>query len=446
MNQITRRRVLRGILNGAVVSVSLPFLECMLDSNGEALASGAPLPVRFGTWTWGLGMTQSIYLPKKVGADYDLPQEIESLRSVSRHLNLYSNFNVTTDGKPNLCHYTGWVAIRTGQVPDQRGALPGASFDIAIADAIGVGSRFRSLEITSTGNPRDSHSFRNVNAVNTPAVSPIALYARVFGRDFQNPNSDTFTPDPVTMVRKSVLSAVREDSKGLIQQVSSTDRARLDQYFTSVRELEQRLEVQLQKPPPAEACSVPASSLNRESAPGIEEEQVKSRHRLMTDILVAALACNQTRVFNMMYSQSGSEISRKGFTRTHHVATHEEPLDGALGYQVESSWFLRRSMDEWAYFVNALSSVREGNGSLLDRSLVFAYSDQNDARTHSVDGIPMWTAGTAGGRMKTGLHIDGAKTPATRVPLTCMQAMGLSTGQFGQNSMHVSNPVTEAFV
>ena len=82
MNSFNRRRVLRGMLGGSAVSVALPFLDCFLNNNGTALADGTPLPVRFSTWTWGLGMNKNIFVPKKVGKGFDLPEEIEMLAPV----------------------------------------------------------------------------------------------------------------------------------------------------------------------------------------------------------------------------------------------------------------------------------------------------------------------------------------------------------------------------
>src|SRR5690554_3016013 len=97
---MTRRRFLRGMMAGSAVTVGLPFLEIFLNANGTALASGAPIPVRFGTWFWGLGMNKNIFVPKKVGRNFDLPEEIESLASIKQHINLFTNFNATTDGRP----------------------------------------------------------------------------------------------------------------------------------------------------------------------------------------------------------------------------------------------------------------------------------------------------------------------------------------------------------
>ena len=439
---LNRRRVLRGMLNGTVVTVALPILDCFLDGNGQAFASGAPLPIRFGTWFWGLGMNSSIFIPKKTGPDYDLPEELKAISSVKQHVNVFTNFRVLTDGRPNLCHYSGWVGLRCGQAPAGRSQLPGPSIDVLVSDVIGGGTRFRALELAATGNQRHSYSFRSEDAINPPDISPVDFYTKIFGSEFQDPNSPHFTPDPKIMIRKSVLSPVMEDARDLKKVIGHKDQIRLDQYFTSLRELENRLALQLQKPPPAEACSIPQGT--EENVPvGVDSELVAQRHKLMTDVLVMALACNQTRVFNMLYSDSGSDLTKQGHDQTHHGITHEEAIDEKLGYQVLNSWFVRKAMDEWAYFVTALASIREGDGTLLDRSLVFAHSDQEFAKVHSIDGIPMMTAGSAGGRIKTGIHVDGRGEAGTRVGLTVMRAAGVPMMEWGVGSMVAKRDVSE---
>src|SRR5579883_3444049 len=111
MMVVGRRRVLRGLLNGGAVTVGLPLLNCFLNGNGTALASGEPMPVRFGTWFWGCGMNAKVFTPAKFGASWDLPVEIAALKDVKQHLNLFSNFNAFKDTAPNLCHYTAWVCL-----------------------------------------------------------------------------------------------------------------------------------------------------------------------------------------------------------------------------------------------------------------------------------------------------------------------------------------------
>jgi len=108
LNDLSRRRVLRGLLNGGTVAVGLPLLNVFLNGNGTAMADGAPLPVRFGTWSWGLGLNKAVFVPKKTGANFDLPEEIASLKDVQKHVNLFTNFDGFKDANPNLCHKTGW--------------------------------------------------------------------------------------------------------------------------------------------------------------------------------------------------------------------------------------------------------------------------------------------------------------------------------------------------
>jgi hypothetical protein len=442
MARMNRRNVLKGILGGTAVTVGLPFLECFLNDNGTALASGAPLPTRFATWFWGLGMSRAVFVPKKTGVGYDLPEEIRALAPVQQHINLFSNFKLATDGRPNFCHYTGWVALRCGQPPATRQDLPGESLDVTIAEIMGSGARFRALDAVATGDARDSYSFSGTNAINPPEASPVDLYRKLFGAEFQDPNSATFEPNPLIMVQKSVLSAVTDARAVLNRQLGAADRARLDQYYTGVRQVEQRLALELEKPQPMSACRV-GPVIDVELPAGLDNDVIDERHRLMANILAMALACNQTKVVNMTYSASQSLASRKGYEKAHHTLTHEELVDEGLGYQPDTSWFIRRAMGSFAYFVAALADIAEGDGSLLDNMLVYAHSDSEYAKIHSLNGIPMFTAGKAGGRVKTGLHIDGKGQPGTRLGYTVQRVMGVDTNSWGTGSNKASEEIGE---
>src|ERR1700757_5107030 len=103
MTGFSRRQALRGVLNGGAVTVALPLLNCFLNPNGTALASGEPLPLRFGTWFWGLGMQEKVFIPRTVGANFELTEELAPLDAVRQHINVYTKFNVFRDAYPNLC-------------------------------------------------------------------------------------------------------------------------------------------------------------------------------------------------------------------------------------------------------------------------------------------------------------------------------------------------------
>ena len=442
MSTFSRRNVLRGMMNGAAVSVGLPFLEIFLNGNGTALADGAPLPTRFGTWFWGLGMNKDIFTPTKLGADYDLKEQTASWKDIKQHVSLLTGFDVELDGRPNVCHYSGWVTVRTGEVPINGVTYPGESIDVTIADSIATGTRFRSLELAANANPRSSMSFRSTNSINPPEVSATEFYQKVFGSEFQDPNAPDFHPDPRIMTRKSVLSAVMDRGTNFRNRLGAADKARLDEYFTAIRGLESRLALQLEKPAPAPQCKIPPA-LESELPVGVDTELLATRHNLMTDLLVMAIACNQTKVFNMLYSDATAGTSKKGLAAIHHTVTHEEPVDTKLGYQPQSAWFVTRALESFAYFIKALSSFKEGDGTLLDHSLVFAHTDLELAQIHSLKGLPMMFAGTANGRIKNGLHINGNSSPVTRAGLTAMQALGLQTGEWGARSMRTNQPISE---
>lgn len=442
MTTLHRRRLLRGILRGGAVTVALPLLNCFLNNNGTALASGEKLPVRFGTWSWGLGMSEKIFIPKKIGTDFDLPEEMAALLPVKKHINVYTRFNVFRDAAPNLCHKTGWVALKSGSVPMSGADLPGETLDVTVAKKIGRATRFQSLTVNATGNIRDTFSYESKDAINTPELSPINFYQRMFGPDFQDPNAPTFSPSPRVLVRKSVLSAVLDDTATLSKTLGAEDKARIDQYFTGLRELERQLDQQLQKPNPIASCKAPKAP-GSEEKPGVDVELVTQRHKHMTDLLVMAIACDQSRVFNMAYSSALALTTKVGYDKPHHTATHEEPIDEHLGYQMNSSWFVRRAMESWSYFVEAFTKINEGDGILLDNVLIYANSDQSLARIHSIDGIPMFTAGRAGGRVKTGLHVSVPGDKATRVGFTAMRSMGVDISSWGTNSNSTDKEISE---
>ncbi|MEJ6009993.1 DUF1552 domain-containing protein [Novosphingobium aquae] len=439
---LNRRTALRGMLGGAAVTVGVPLLDCFLDVNGKAMAAtGNAMPIRFGTWFWGLGVNPTRWFPTKPGRNYDLPPELAPIAPLQNKISVFGNFNVPLDGAPNLPHVSGGAAVRTGRALTAERGLPGESFDVTIGDRIGSRSRFASLDLSATGDPRNSLSGRGGGNLNPSEISAANLYSRIFGTGFKDPNSASFTPDPQVIARRSVLSGVTEQRQSLERAVGAGDKAKLDQYFTSLRQLENQLDAELTKPEPLQACMVPRK------VPGLpvnaEIENVMMSHELMTDLLVMALACDQTRVFNMMFNNGASSLTRIGSTITHHQLTHEEVLDPKLGYQPEATYFLTKIMEAWLYFVTALDKVKEGDGTLLDNTLVFAHSETAFAKFHTIDCMPMMMAGTAGGKIKSGLYVDGAGSPVSRVGLTMMQAMGVPMDRWGAKSMETNKTIGE---
>ena len=445
-----RRSVLRGVVDGIAVGFALPFLDCFLTDDGKAeAATGRALPVRFGTWYWGLGHTPNHAIKPKAQTSEGIEflTECEPLKKHAKWLNHFAGFNMPLDGRSNYTHFTGWVASRTGSAPSSNFEIPAPTLDLLIADQIGTRQRFLTIDASSCGIARENYSARSTNNRAAAEVSPLNLYSRVFGAEFVDPNMADFKPDPQVLVRKSVLTAFNDQSKALATKIGAADKARLDEYFTSIRQIEQQLELQLQQPEPNMACSVPASpapdGAEQDMPMGLEVETVVTNHRIMSKILAMAVACNQTNVVNMVFSDNFSHMRRPGQTYTHHLLTHEETWDKNLGYQPVAFWFNCRTMQALATYIDTFEAIKEGDGTLLDNMLIYAVTETNYARVHSIDGIPAYTIGTAGGRIKTGLHVVGNGDPITRVGLTLMQTMGLALDKWGTKSLQTSKPVSD---
>jgi hypothetical protein len=438
----TRRFLLRGLLHGSAALVSLPFLDCFLDGKGEAIAAtGSAIPTRFGTFFWGCGLTKALYLPKTNGTNYEDMPQLASLKPYKSKLNLLSGFRAYVDDKPNIQHWTGNAAITTGTAPANDFQFDGQTIDQTIADAVSHGARFRSIEISCCGNKRESYSSLGGSNTNPPEISPLGLYTRLFGAGFQDPSKADWKPNPEVMLQKSVLSVVADDRKLLLKGVGAGDRARLDQYFTSVRELEKTLEVELRRPEIVAQVEIPTAP--EELPMNKAVPNLKRVTPVMAQLLAIGLATDQTRIFNMAFSEPASTIYVPGDSRPFHQSTHEEPIDESIGYQPVTSKFSTYSMEGLATLVGALEAVKEGNGTLLDHSLVLAYTDTSNAKLHAVDGIPMILAGSASGRMKTGIHYAGASTTVARVGLSVQQAMGLSVDRWGTDSNMTNKPISE---
>jgi hypothetical protein len=163
-------------------------------------------------------------------------------------------------------------------------------------------------------------------------------------------------------------------------------------------------------------------------------------------LLAIGLATNQTRIFNMALTEPANTMFMPGDSHVFHQATHEEPIDPQLGYQPVTSQFSTHSMECFAELVAALDAIKEGEGTVLDHSLVLAYTDTSNAKLHAIDGIPMFLAGSAGGKVKTGQHIAGNSETVSRVGLTVQQAMGLPVDSWGAQSNRTNKPIGELLV
>ena len=440
--KLDRRFLLRGTCQGAAALMALPFLDCFLDSKGHALAAtGARLPTRFNTFFYGLGLTKQLWVPKASGAEYEMTGQLKPLEAYKKKLNVFSGLRVLIDDNPNFQHWSGVGASATGISPTKASEFDSKTIDQQVADVIARGARFKSVAASASGDAKQSYS--SLGGANTlPAeASPLSLYTRLFGPGFQDPSKGDWKPDPQVMLQQSVLSVVADDRKRVMQNLAAGDKARMDQYFTSVREAELQMAAELQRPEIQAKVTIPEAPA--EMTVNNALPNLRKSLPIMAKLGALAMATDQTRVFNCSVSEPGSQIFVPGDTLGYHQSTHEEPIDPVLGYQPRVSTYNIDNMELFISFLKEIDSIPEGDGTLLDHSLFFAFTDQSFAKIHAVDGLPIFTAGGASGRMKTGYHIPGDGSAVSRVGLTIQKAMGVSLETWGKGSMETKSPYTE---
>ncbi|MEQ1565923.1 MAG: DUF1552 domain-containing protein [Myxococcota bacterium] len=423
---ISRRTVLRGALGGAAVAVALPRLEAMAGPGG--------FPKRFGVFFWGNGsLPGSLQTPSNTdrwtpvgtgsGSAWALSSELAPL---APHKDVLCVVTGTASKLPNpYPHGSGASAILSG-APLANEALESftaATVDQLVAAAIGGDTLYPSLQTAATDTL--GLSFSGANARHPCEQSPWLLFDRLFGSTFVEPGSGGLV-DPTLALRRSVLDAVMSDLDRLDARVGAADRARLDQHLTGVRELEQRLARLELDPPDLEACARPGEPLESYPDEG-DLPQIGERNRVMASLLAMALACDQTRVFSHFLTQPISEVRFAGSDRGYHSLTHDEPDPQPGVDQIVTT-----CMGYYAEFLSALRAVPEGEGTLLDNTLILGCSEISEGRTHRVDQLPIVLAGSAQGKIRQDFHYRSvAGENVSSVLLTVLRAMDLVVGSFG---------------
>ncbi|MEC9400598.1 MAG: DUF1552 domain-containing protein, partial [Myxococcota bacterium] len=308
------------------------------------------------------------------------------------------------------------------------------SIDQIIANEIGTTTRFKSIEFGAQAG--GGGSYNGPDNRNPPETSPFALYERVFGAGFRAPGEEGEI-DPKIALRRSVLDAVMEDSKKLQARVGANDKRRLEQHFTSIRELELRLS-RLEEDPPSRAACMRPGDTPMMAYPDVDgRPQITAKNRAMCDIMAMALACDQTRVFSNFITAPVNNLLFQGAMAGHHQLTHDEPGD-----QPQVHAIVLQLMEEVAYMIETLRAVPEGDATLLDNCGVLITTDVSYGRTHSLDEFPILIAGSAGGKLKKGYHYRSQnKENASKVHVTLMRALGINVEGFGVDEGFASDSI-----
>jgi hypothetical protein len=438
---ISRRTVLQGL--GA--SIALPWLEAMgpLMAFANQTPGGNRVPKRVAFVYVPNGKNMADWTPTAEGADFALPRILEPLQPVKDYLNVLTG--LTADkARPNGDgpgdHARAMAAFLTGAQPrktDGTDIRVGVSVDQVAASRIGDQTRLQSLEIgcdpsAMAGNCDSGYSCVYSSTISwRSATSPVPKLNNprlIFDRLFSNA-SDTDRARRERN-RRSILDFVREDANSLQPNLGANDRRRLDEYLASIRDIEQRIERAARLPePPRPNMTQPAG------IPNNHQEHI----RLLCDLLVLAFQADITRVSTLVFANEGSNRPypfidvREG----HHDLSHHGN-DAAKKRKIAT--INRFHVSQFAYMLERMKNIREGDGTLLDNCMIAYGSGNSDGNAHNHDDLPILLVGKGSGTIRAGRHIRYARnTPLNNLWLSMLDRLGTSVDRLGDSTGRLAN-------
>ncbi len=438
---ISRRTMLRGL----GTAIALPWLESM--GSLSAWAAGAPgkksAPNRLAFLYVPNGKDMANWTPSSEGRLGELPEILSPLKDVKGDLMVLTG--LTADkarphGDGGGDHARAMGAYLTGAQPrktDGTDIRAGTSADQLAAARIGELTRLPSLEIgcepsAMAGNCDSGYScvYSSTMSWKSPTqplpkeVNPRMVFDRLFGSAGAAERAHRYTS------RKSILDFIRDDTRALASKISASDKQKLGEYFTSIREIEQRMDRVAQMP----EVHPPAGTKAPDGTPGNYAEHI----RLMCDMLVLAFQSDITRVATFVLANEGSNKNYPdlGVREGHHELSHHGRDAEKLRKIREINKF---HVTQFAYLLGKLKSIREGDGTLLDHCMIAYGSGNSDGDRHNHDDLPLLLAGRGGGTIQTGRHLRVAKeTPIANLWQSLLERMdvrvpfvGDSTGALG---------------
>src|SRR5579862_8655692 len=424
--RISRRTVLRG----AGVAVALPWLES-LPVFGDA-AIPAVFPKRFGVMFMGNGINENNWSAEGSGADLKLSKTLSPLEPLKHKINVIDGlFNKAATGHGIHPPQTG--SLLSG-AEIQKGAVirSGISVDQMIANVVGQDTPQSSI-VLACEQPMSGYHETNYSMAYSSHISwqtpdspvPVEVYPSLaFDNLFENRGS---------LLNVSILDRVKDRAEALTQKISSGDKLRLDEYLTSVREVEKRVDgmrkTKVQADDAAKAKNTPAFTMER-PANGLPED-LRDHTRLMCDIIAIAFQTDKTRVASLLQARDLSALYYPfvGVREGHHAASHDNNSDG---YER----IARFHLSQFAYLATKLDSMKEGNGTVLDNSCLMFLSNLWIGRKHDNTRLPLVLAGGLGGTLETGrslnyLNAGDANRKMCSLFLSIMNRMGLPQTSFG---------------
>jgi hypothetical protein len=444
---LSRRFLLKGVAAGATVTVGLPRLAAMLNSNGTAYAQGAALPKRFGVWFWGNGMVPARWVPKAAGSGsaWELSETLMPFAKVKPYLTVLTGYQVKLSG---VVHHVGPAAVLSGFPHNAAMNYTAPTIDHVIANITGKTTAFKSLQVgvsRATANGEgDTVNYASSTGANTPIMPEYdakAVFTRLFGKA---PAAGGMTPANNTLdqTRKRVLDTVMDDARSLRKRLGAEDGRRLDQHLEGIQQIEKRLGM-MPAMPNGGACNLPADAATRYPAVLADNNGLLTPelNNAMVELTTYALSCDLTRSFLFQHGRPAAHYNMGvlGITKDiHDDISHIETGDQPVFHSAVMYW-----MDQFRVFVEKLKDTPDGAGNLLDNACVYATSDVSFGRSHSIDEYPILIFGKAGGSLKGDIHLRTARDNPSKILFTLINIFGGNITQFGGGAAQVTTGVPE---
>ncbi len=440
---LPRRTFLRGL--GACIA--LPFLEAMTPPARSAALGGAARRMVFIYLPNGMDMES--WTPSAAGASYTLPSTLQPLQAQRSHFSVLSglaqvNARPLGDGagdhaRANACFLTGAHPRKTAGADIKVGI----SVDQFAAQQVGQNTRLPSLELSCDVSNKQAGacdsgyacayqnnlSWRNENTPIPALADPRLVFERLFGA--------AEDPDLAAgralreSCRGSILDLVRGDAKALQGSLGATDRRKLDEYLTALRETE----VAIAQNTKFKTASPVPNMVKPDGIPSDFGQHLK----VMYDLLAFALATDSTRIATFMVSRDGSNRSYPwiGVNDGHHELSHH---GNNAEKKAKIAKINRWHIEQFAGFLAKLQTLREGSGSVLDNSMIVLGSAIADGNKHAHDNLPVLLCGGGGGKLKPGRHVQfGKETPMMNLYLSMLDHMGVRTEKLGDSTGKLEN-------
>ena len=440
---ISRRTVLRGM--GA--AIALPWLEAAAplaaaaDATGKVAAGTGVAPIRMAFLYVPNGIHMKEWKPDKVGTDFELKRVLEPLVPHKDALTILTNLaqdggRAHGDGAGDHARALG--SFLTGAHPKKTDGADiklGVSADQVAASKIGHMTRFPSLELgiergAQSGNCDSGYScayssnisWRSESVPVPKEINPRLVFDRLFAGDSRDESEAN--RDLRRRRKKSILDFVMEDAGNLSNRLGKNDARKLDEYLTSIREIERRIS----------GNETAASAPDGTKRPGGIPQDLQEHIRLMGDLMVLAFQTDLTRIATFMFANEGSNRGYGfiGVPEGHHDLSHHgnDPKKHEKIVQIN-----RFHITQLAYMCEKMRAVKEGDRTLLDNVMIVYGSGLGDGNRHNHDDLPVLLLGKGGGTIKSGRHIKlERETPLNNLYVAMLQRMGVPVEKVGDSN------------